>query len=170
MGWAHIAFKPLDPTTTVTFRIAPPSTHKVAIQMETPQDLTDDAFLQAFLTCALPAGAFNHRNHLRIAWIHLRRFPIDEAIDRTCSGIARYAAHLGAADRYHRTVTEALIRLMAHAGASDEALSFAQFLVRAPAFSGDCRALIAQHYSPELLSRPEARHTFLAPDRHPLPV
>lgn len=138
--------------------------------MKTPQDLTDDAFLEAFLACRLPRGSFNHRNHLRIAWIHLCRFSIDEAVERTCAGIARYAAHLGATDRYHRTLTEALIRLMAHTEALDPSLSFAEFLARTPAVAGDCRALIAEHYSPELLSRPQARHTFLAPDRLPLPT
>ena len=135
-----------------------------------PTALPDDAFLNAFRACQLPPGAFNHRNHLRVAWLHLRRFPLDEAIERTCSGIAQYAAHLGATDRYHRTLTEALIRLMAHAGASDTSLSFADFLARTPALTGDCRTLIARHYSPELLSRPEARYNFLAPDRHPLPT
>jgi N-formylglutamate deformylase len=133
-------------------------------------DLPDDAFLTAFLACQLPAGAFNHRNHLRVAWLHLRRFPLEEAIERTCAGIAHYAAHLNATDRYHRTLTEALIRIMSNAGASDTSLSFADFLALNPALTGDCRALIAAHYSPELLSRPEARYNFVAPDRHPLPT
>jgi hypothetical protein len=137
--------------------------------MNTTCDFTNDAFLEAFLACRLPPSAFNHRNHLRVAWIHLQRFPLDEAIERTCASIARYAAHLGAQERYHRTMTEALIRLMAHAGASDPSLSFEGFLAHAPAFSGDCRTLVAMHYSPELLARPEARSRFLSPDRLPLP-
>ncbi len=138
--------------------------------MATLQELTDDAFLEAFLACRLPPGAFNHRNHLRVAWIHLHRFPLDEAIERTCAGIARYAHHLGATDRYHRTLTEALIRLMAHAGAADASSSFENFVAHTPALTGDCRVLIAEHYSPALLSRPEARYNFLAPDRLPLPI
>ncbi|MEX3947288.1 hypothetical protein AB4Y40_05950 [Paraburkholderia sp. EG287B] len=137
--------------------------------METARDLTDDAFLEAFLACRLPPGAFNHRNHLRVAWIHLQRFPLDEAIERTCAGIAQYAAHLGAPGQYHRTITETLIRLMAHAGASDPLRSFDEFLARAPAFSGDCRALVAAYYSSDKLNRPEARVFFLSPDRLPLP-
>ena len=137
--------------------------------METTRDLTDDAFLEAFLACRLPPGAFNHRNHLRVAWIHLQRFPLDEAIARTCAGIAQYAAHLGAPGQYHRTITEALIRLMAHAGASDPLRSFDEFLAHAPAFSGDCRALVAAYYSSDKLNRPEARLFFLSPDRLPLP-
>jgi hypothetical protein len=137
--------------------------------MDTTRDFTDDAYLKAFLACRLPPSAFNHRNHLRVAWIHLQRFPLAEAIERTCDGIARYAAHLGVPDRHHRTMTEALIRLMAQAGATDAALSFEGFLAHAPAFSGDCRTLVAMHYSPELLARPDARACFLSPDRLPLP-
>ncbi|MEM5405955.1 MULTISPECIES: hypothetical protein [Paraburkholderia] len=137
--------------------------------METTRDPSDDAFLEAFLACRLPAAAFNHRNHLRVAWIHLQRFPLDEAIERTCAGIAQYATHLGAPGRYHRTITEALIRLMAHAGASDPLRSFDEFLAYAPAFSGDCRALVAEYYSAAKLSRPGARVFFLSPDRLPLP-
>jgi N-formylglutamate deformylase len=137
--------------------------------MDIARDFTDDVFLEAFLACRLPPSAFNHRNHLRVAWIHLQRFPLDEAIEWTCAGIARYATHLGVPDRYHRTMTEALIRLMARAGASDPSLSFEDFLARAPAFSGDCRTLIAAHYSPDLLARSDARYRFLSPDRLPLP-
>jgi len=137
--------------------------------METTRDLTDDAFLEAFLTCQLPSAAFNHRNHLRVTWIHLQRYPLEEAIERTCAGIAQYATHLGASGRYHRTMTEALIRLMAHAGASNPLDSFEAFLAQAPGFTGDCRALVAEHYSPELLARSEARCSFLSPDRLPLP-
>ncbi|ADG18837.1 hypothetical protein [Paraburkholderia atlantica] len=137
--------------------------------MDTTRDFTDDIFLEAFLACRLPPSAFDHRNHLRVAWIHLQRFPLDEAIERTCAGIARYAAHLGVPDRYHRTMTEALIRLMERAGASDQSRSFDDFLAYAPAFSGDCRTLIAAHYSPGLLDRADARSRFLPPDRLPLP-
>ncbi|MDE2610480.1 MAG: hypothetical protein KGL61_12950 [Burkholderiales bacterium] len=137
--------------------------------MDAIRDPTDDAFLEAFLACRLPAHAFNHRNHLRVAWIHLQCFPIDEAIERTCAGIARYAAHLDASHRYHRTLTEALVRLMAHAGGADRSLAFEGFLAQAPAFLGDCRIMVAEHYSPELLARPDARYDFLWPDRLPLP-
>jgi hypothetical protein len=114
--------------------------------MDTTRAFTDDLFLEAFLVCRLPPSAFNHRNHLRVAWIHLQRFPLDEA-----------------------TMTEALIRLMANAGASDPSVSFEEFLARAPAFSGDWRTLIDAHYSSALLARSDARYRFLSPDRLALP-
>lgn len=159
----------LDPTTIDTCKIDTQFNRNLSICMDAIRDLTDDAFLEAFLACRLPAKAFHHRNHLRVAWIHLQRLPIDEAIEQTCAGIARYAAHLDASHRYHRTLTEALVRLMAHAGGADRSLAFEGFLAQAPAFLGDCRIMVAEHYSPELLARPDARYDFLSPDRLPLP-
>ena len=53
---------------------------------------SDDDFLDAFLTCRVPASAFDHRGHLRVAWILLQRYPVGRAVDITCDGIARLAA------------------------------------------------------------------------------
>ncbi len=77
--------------------------------------MTDDEFLGAFTTCTLLPQQFNHRAHVRVAWLMLRRYPVDQAIERTCEGIARLAAHFGAADKFNRTLSEALVRLMARA-------------------------------------------------------
>jgi len=35
--------------------------------------MTDDEFLGSFMNCTLPAHAFRHRDHLRLAWILVRR-------------------------------------------------------------------------------------------------
>jgi N-formylglutamate deformylase len=129
--------------------------------------LDDEACLEAFLRCALTAAEFNHRNHLRIAWMHLQRYPLDDAIARTCDGIARLAAHLGVPERANRTLTEAVMRLMAYHGAADPRLPWETFIANTPALLTDCKTLIARHYSPELIAR--ARHRFLPPDRLPLP-
>jgi hypothetical protein len=51
--------------------------------------MTDDAFLSAFEACTLDPQHFNHRGHVRLAWLYLQRYPFDEAVTR--------ATHLGAA-------------------------------------------------------------------------
>ncbi len=42
--------------------------------------MTDAEFVAAFESCALPAQAFRHRDHVRLAWLYLRRVPYDEAV------------------------------------------------------------------------------------------
>jgi hypothetical protein len=130
---------------------------------------TDPAFLADFLAARLDKADFNHRGHLRAAWLLLQRLPLDAAVEQACGGIQRLAAALGAADKFHRTRTEALVRLMAQAGAADPTLAWEAFLQQQPLLLRDARALLARHYSPALLDSPEARLHFVAPDLQALP-
>ena len=36
--------------------------------------MTDQEFAAAIETCRLPNAQFHHRDHLRLAWIYLRRY------------------------------------------------------------------------------------------------
>ncbi|WP_374582599.1 hypothetical protein [Pseudoduganella sp.] len=116
--------------------------------------MDDQTFLRSLENCTLPAQQFNHAGHLRLACLYLAQHPLDEAVARTCATIRAYARHLGAADKYHATITVALVRLVHALG---------------PAALDDARAVLALHYSPELLASPAARAAFAAPDRAPLP-
>jgi hypothetical protein len=135
-----------------------------------PDALDDESFLAAIASGQLPAHQFGHRQHLRLAWLHLQRLPQADAIARTCADIQAFAAHHGAHGKFHRTVTEALLRLMASLGAADPALGWAAFQQRNAALLDDARGLLARHYSPTLLASPESRLHFQPPDRLPLPA
>lgn len=128
--------------------------------------MTDDEFLDAFLACRLQAADFDHRAHVRVAWIVLERQPLDESIESICRGIQRFALHLGATTKFHRTISEALARIIAsklgHATWHD-------FVHAHPELISNVRELLAQYYSPELLGSDAARRGFFAPDRAPLP-
>jgi len=130
-------------------------------------DLSDPDFLAAFLECRLPAAQFGHRGHLRIAWLLLQQHPLEPAIEEICAGIARLAAHLGAPGKYHRTLSEALVRLMAHGGAAT--LPWEEFLRANPALLTDVAGTVGRYYSPQLLSSARARTRFVEPDRLALP-
>ena len=137
--------------------------------MTTTEPLSNEDFLAAFLDCSLPPAHFNHRAHVRLAWLLLQRYPLEEAVERICGGIQRYATHLGAAEKYHRTLSEALVRLMAHGGAGT-ASSLEQFSSANVELLSDVRGMIAKYYSPERLASAEAIGTFVTPDRRPLPL
>jgi hypothetical protein len=121
-------------------------------------NLDDAQFLAAVADGSLPASDFGHRQHLRLGWLHLQTASLEVAIERTCADITRFATHHGAHAKFHRTITEALLRLMAARGPNDAALV------------DDARGLLARHYSPTLLATPEARLRFQPPDLMPLPA
>ena len=134
-------------------------------------DLSDEQFLAAFLECRIPAAAFDHRGHVRVAWLLLKRRPLDQAIEEICSGIARLAAHLGAPDKYNRTLSEALVRLMARQMMlGGPAMTWEEFLAANTWLMNDVPGVLARHYSPERLHSSAAKAGFVVPDRLPLPL
>ena len=138
--------------------------------MTDPKLMSDDAFLAAFLDSSMPPAGFDHLGHVRAAWLLLQRRPLEDAVAETCDAIARLASRLGVPGKYHRTLTEALVRLMAHGGAADRTLSWEDFLASNAALTRDARGVLARHYRDETLSSPAARERFVAPDREPLPA
>jgi hypothetical protein len=50
---------------------------------------------------------------LRIAWLYLNRTPFEEVKALICSGIKAYAISLGAKDKFHLTITDAIVTVMA---------------------------------------------------------
>lgn len=106
--------------------------------------LSDDDFLAGFAACTLPPAAFSYLGHLRIAWVHLQRYPLREAIERICAGIDAFARHLGVPQKYNRTLSEALVLLMAAGGGADPLLGWAGFLDRNRDLVDDALARLRQ--------------------------
>jgi hypothetical protein len=131
--------------------------------------MSDDEFLAAFLDSSMPPAGFDHLGHLRAAWLLLQRRPLEAAVADTCDAIARLATRLGVPGKYNRTLSEALVRLMAHGGGTLPTLSWQDFLAANPDLVDDARAVLARHYSPERLDSAPAHGHFLPPDRLPLP-
>jgi hypothetical protein len=131
--------------------------------------MTDDDFLACLADCSLPPEHFNHRGHLRLAWLQLRRHPFEQAVENTCTLIRAYATHLGAPQKFHRTITEALLHLMRAAGAADAA-SWPAFADAHPQLVTQARQCLALHYSDECLASDAARERFIEPDLRGLGV
>lgn len=135
-----------------------------------PATARDDArWLAAFLAAELAAADFDHAGHLRAAGLLLQRHPLPEALPLYLAGLRGLAARLGVPGKVHATVTEALLRLMAAAGAGTPGQPWTLCLQREPALHRDARALLARHYSAKRLDSAAARQHFVPPDRLPLP-
>ncbi len=136
-----------------------------------PGDLPmhDEQLLSAFFSQTLKPQAFNHHNHTRVAWLLLRQFPPVEAERRFCDGLRLLAASLGAAEKYHHTLTIAFVRLIAARLAVMPEAEWAAFRAGNSDLLEQGKALIGRYYSAEWLAQPAARTTFVPPDRERLP-
>jgi hypothetical protein len=124
--------------------------------------MTDEEFLNAFNNTTLEP--FHHRDHLRVTFLYLRRFGEQETQARLGPAILRYATARNGAEKYHQTITIAWIRLVAAASAGAE--DFDAMLAAHPELLE--KTLLERYYSPAVLGSPEARATWVEPDREPL--
>ena len=128
----------------------------------------DEAFLAAVEAATWPGERFGHREHVRLAWLYLRRHGREEGSGRIRATLQRYATALGAPGKYHETLTWAWSVCVDHAlRGPPRCETFSAFLEAHPwLLEGK---LLARHYRPETLEAPEARRERVAPDLAPLP-
>jgi hypothetical protein len=74
--------------------------------------MTDAEFLEALEACRLHPNDFDHAAHVRAAYLYSRRSDFPEALGDMRRAIRSFAASLGAADRYHETITVAFMALV----------------------------------------------------------
>jgi hypothetical protein len=134
--------------------------------------MDDEAFLREFEAAALPMDQWHHRDHIRVAYLYLSRYPLEEVIGKVRSGIKALNAALKvpeALDRgYHETMTLAWIHLvhctLSEFGPAENADAFmdkhAQLLSK--------RALLF-FYSRDHIMSAEAKARFIEPDLTALP-
>lgn len=128
--------------------------------------MTDEDFAAAFEDLRLPASAFRHADHVRLAWIYLRRMPLPEAMRRYADGLRAFADHLGKPGLYHETITYAFLMLIGERIADGPAAEdWDGFALRNPDLFAGVKAALGRWYSDERLASGRARNGFVMPDR-----
>jgi GNAT superfamily N-acetyltransferase len=136
---------------------------------DTTGELGDDALWIAFHDRTLADARWTHVAHLRIAWMHLARYELDEAHLRMRAGIVRLNAAHGLVETpargYHETLTRAWLTLVADARLRAPCTDSVAFIAH-HRFDRDAPL---RHYSRERLFSAEARAVFVPPDLARLP-
>ena len=121
--------------------------------------MTDAEFLAALEAATLPESAFTHREHVRAAYLYLRRGSFGAALDAMAAALRRYAAAQGRPDRYHETMTVAFMALINERLAGDgDPGSWPAFAACHPDLLG--RGLLAAYYPAAFLADERARRVF----------
>src|SRR4029450_735599 len=125
--------------------------------------MNDDEFLAAFESATIANSEFRHREHLRMAWLYVRRDGPALGAVRIREGIQRFAAAHGVPHLYHETLTGFWARLMTPAaeGASPPVGGLEE--VRACAGGCEDRRLPYRHWRQETLDDPQARRQWVEP-------
>jgi hypothetical protein len=127
--------------------------------------MTDDELHRRFETSTLPAGAFHHREHVRLAWIYLGRYPALEAMTRFCAGLRRFAAAQGKATLYHETITWAYLLLVRERRERRPGATWEEFAAANEDLLTWRPSVLRSYYRDETLASDLARRVFVLPDR-----
>lgn len=129
----------------------------------------DQNFRSACEACTCPPAEFNHRAHLRLAYVYLSEHEIDIAHQLMRRALLSFLNYHGVdVSKYHATITRAWIMAVRHfMEITPSAESFDLFIEKNP------RMLDAQimmtHYSAEVLFSKEARAQFVEPNLDAIP-
>lgn len=153
--------------------------HKQALTKQSQQ------FLHQFEQLTLPASQFNHLGHLRIAWLYIllaqqaqtsRCEQLNCAQEKVCSGIKAYATSLGAAGKFHLTVTRALVIIVeSRMDALKEIMKvnalncndWPLFIEKNPDLVNSAIDVLRRFYSQSILDSDEAKLSWCEPDIRP---
>ena len=129
-------------------------------------NISDDEFIARFEDCSLASESFHHRDHVRMAYLYLCRYPALEAVQRFSSALARFAEAKGKPTLYHETITWAFLFLirerLARTGHTQRWSEFAES--NADLMNWENHVL-RKYYRDETLASDLAKHTFLFPDK-----
>lgn len=128
--------------------------------------MTDsEGLLSRFENDALRAGGFQHRDHVHLTWLLLRKYTLLESLNKLSRGLQQMAASAGAAEKYHETITWAYTFLINERICEEPAShSFESFVTDNPDLLDWRGHGLSHFYSPKRLQSSLARSVFILPD------
>lgn len=130
--------------------------------------MTDTELLAAFESQAIARADWTHRLHVRMAYLYLRAYLFEIALERIRTGIQRLNAANGIQLGYHETTTVAWAQLI-HTTLCEQGPDETSdaFVDRHPHLL--CSTLLRLFYSRAIWQEQDCKTKFVEPDLAPLP-
>jgi hypothetical protein len=128
----------------------------------------DEAFVADFHAGRIANQNFHHRDHLRLAWVQIRRLGLVRATDAVTHGIRRFATEHGSGDRYHDTMTRFWLRVVGLGIRLHPDLTFDELMAAEPHLLD--KGLPFRHWTRASMGSDSARHQWVEPDLLPMPA
>jgi hypothetical protein len=115
-----------------------------------------------------PRGFFQHTGHVKLGWLYLHKYPIDEALTRISESLQMFATENGAPEMYNQTLTSAYMFLIyERMTLMDDAHAWQEFADANADLLNWEDSIVRKYYSEQRLNSELAKKTFLLPDRTP---
>jgi hypothetical protein len=127
--------------------------------------VSDEELLEKFEDGSLPLAEFHHEQHVRLAFLYLRKYPLLGVLTRFPADLKRYAAMHGKNGLYHETITWAYLFIIGERVArAAEQQTWEKFRATNPDLFDREAPLLRRYYRNETLASALARERFVMPD------
>jgi hypothetical protein len=131
--------------------------------------MTDVELTRALERGEIPNQRFHHVSHLHVAWVYLAEsLSVQEAANKMCQTLRRFAAVAGKPEKYHETITLFWVQLLAWAQRASRAERLEDVVHANPQLLEKNFPLA--YYSADRLFSDEARASWIEPDLKPLSI
>lgn len=129
----------------------------------------DVRFREAFDAAEIAPSAFDHRAHVRLAYVYLVQHGLEDARERMRTSLQRFLHRHGIDPaKYHETLTTAWMLAVRHfMSRAEPARSAEEFIERNPRLLES--GIMLTHYSAARLFSEAGRAEFVHPDLEPIP-
>ena len=131
----------------------------------------DDLILKRDIeSLEFPVSAFDHRTHLRLAYVYLTENGPDIALKRMRTALNSLLLHIDIepSTKYHETLTAAWILAVYHFMNKAQFCDSSDDLISQYPIMLDSKIMMT-HYSTEVLFSEKARRVFIEPNLDPIP-
>lgn len=130
----------------------------------------DREFKNLVESCEFPVTEFDHRAHIRLAYVYLAGNSTDESVHLVRDALTALLRNAGVdpSQKYHETLTEAWVLAVNHFMQSTDDSQSADDFIEKNTVMLDSKIMMT-HYSAEILFSDEARKAFVEPNLDPIP-
>lgn len=129
--------------------------------------LNDLEFEQKINRCELSPSDFTHEAHLRLAWLNISKYGIEQAQENIKKQILNFVEFVGAQDKYNMTLTIGATKAVYHFMLKSDSDNFKDFISEFPQLKSNFKGLMACHYGIDIYNSDKAKKEFLEPDLVP---
>lgn len=108
--------------------------------------LTNDEFEEKFESCTLPATYFTHEAHLRLAYIHIKKHGVKQAIKNISRQIINFDEKFGDGTKFNKRLTIASTKVVEHFMKKTKAVDFKGMLLEFPQLRSNFCDILRKHY------------------------
>ena len=121
--------------------------------MTNKTQLTDNQLLGRIQECSLDPTDFTHETLLRLSWILIQKYGLDEAIQKNKEIKENYYKTALKSDKFNITLTKAYVEILHHFMERSSTNDFEKLLREFPRLKFNFKNLVKTHYGYNILKK-----------------